>query len=90
MGVAWTLFETLFLKELYVNEAARGTGVGTMLMRSLAEIAIKRHCSRLEWHAERSNVDAQSFYAHLDVPVRDSKLVYRAQGETLRQLANRR
>ena len=47
-------------------------------------------CSRLEWHAERSNVDAQSFYAHLDVPVRDSKLVYRAQGETLRQLANRR
>lgn len=84
------LTRSLFLKELYVIESARRTGVGKMLMQSLAEIAIKHDCSRLEWQTDRPNADAQRFYAQLGVPVDDSKLSYRAQGDALRELANRR
>ena len=86
---AANLTRSVFLKEQYVIEAARGAGAGKALMRRLAEIVIEHDCSRLEWHAERSNLDAQAFYAQLGVPVRDSKLFYRAHGGTLRELAGR-
>lgn len=84
------LTRSLFLKELYVAQTARRTGVGKLIMQSLAEIAIKHECSRLEWHTDRPNTEAQRFYTELGVPVDDSKMFYRAQGETLRELANGR
>src|SRR5262249_9159318 len=36
------LTRSLYLKELYVGEQARRTGVGTLLIRSLFEIAVRR------------------------------------------------
>jgi GNAT superfamily N-acetyltransferase len=84
------LTRSLFLKELYVIESARRTGVGKLMMQSLAEIAITHGCSRLEWQTDHPNRDAQDFYAQLGVPVDDSKLFYRAQGEALRDLASGR
>jgi GNAT superfamily N-acetyltransferase len=82
------LTRSLFLKELYVIEIARRTGVGKLIMQSLAEIAIKHDCSRFEWQTDRPNNDAQHFYAELGVPVDDSKLFYRVEDEALRELAN--
>jgi GNAT superfamily N-acetyltransferase len=84
------LTRSIFLKELYVTQRTRRTGIGKLIMQALAEIAIKHDCSRLEWHTDRPNADAQRFYAQLGVPVDDSKLFYRAQGEALQQLANGR
>jgi GNAT superfamily N-acetyltransferase len=84
------LTRSIFLKELYVIENVRRSGVGEILMRTLAEIAIKHDCSRLEWQTDQPNADAQRFYDLLGVPVDESKLFYRVQGETLRDLANGR
>lgn len=82
------LTRSLFLKELYVIESARRTGVGKAIMQSLAEIAVKNECSRVEWQTDTPNTDAQRFYAGLGVPVDDTKLFYRAQGDALHTLAN--
>jgi GNAT superfamily N-acetyltransferase len=82
------LTRSLFLKELYVVESARRTGAGTAIMRSLAEITIKTGCSRFEWQTDRPNAEAQRFYAKLGIAVDESKLFYRAQGDTLQELAN--
>ncbi len=79
---------SVFLKELYVIETARRAGVGKAIMRSLAEIAVKNDCSRLEWQTDTPNTGAQRFYEDLGVSVNGSKLSYRAQGEALRRLAN--
>jgi GNAT superfamily N-acetyltransferase len=84
------LTRSLFLKELYVTDTARRTGLGKLIMQSLAEVAIKHDCSRVEWQTDRPNNDAQHFYTELGVPVDDSKLFYRAQGEALQELANGR
>lgn len=84
------LTRSLFLKELYVIESARRTGVGKEIMRTLAETAIKHDCSRLEWQTDQPNTAAQRFYAELGIAVDDTKLFYRAQGDALRDLANRR
>lgn len=78
------LTRSLYLKELYVIQAARRRGVGKLLMRSLYEIAIKHDCSRVEWTTDRDNPDAQGFYAELGVLVNESKLFYRLEADELR------
>ncbi len=81
------LTRSLYLKELYVIEAARRTGVGKLLMRHLYEIAVKQDCTRVEWTTDSGNTDAQRFYAELGVRVSESKLFYRIEGEELRRAA---
>jgi GNAT superfamily N-acetyltransferase len=77
------LTRSLFLKELYIAERARRKGVGKLLMEHLHALAVKRGCSRVEWNTDRENLDAQRFYADLGVPVDESKLFYRVQGDDL-------
>jgi GNAT superfamily N-acetyltransferase len=81
------LTRSLFLKELYVIEAARRTGVGKQLMQALFEIAVKNDCSRVEWQTETSNEYARHFYAELGAPTFEGKVFYRLEGDALRHAA---
>lgn len=71
--------QSLYLKELYVGAAHRRKGVGKLLMDGLREIAAKHECSLMEWTTDDTNRGARRFYAGLGVPVRTSKLFYRAE-----------
>jgi GNAT superfamily N-acetyltransferase len=84
------LTRSLYLNELYVAVAARRSGVGKQLMRALFETAVKLECSRVEWTADRENVDAQAFYELLGAPLNEGKLFYRLEGEQLRCMADGR
>jgi GNAT superfamily N-acetyltransferase len=79
---------SLFLKELYVVEPNRRHGTGRILMNELCRIALETGCTRVEWQTDTGNPNAQRFYATLGVPVDDSKLFYRLDGEALRQAAS--
>lgn len=81
------LTRSLFLKELYVVEASRRTGVGKQLMAAIFEIAVKHECSRVEWQTETANADARAFYSKLAGQELDGKVFYRLEGEALRQVA---
>ncbi|OOO19700.1 GNAT family N-acetyltransferase [Agrobacterium pusense] len=50
------------LKELFVVEAARGSGVGASLFDRVAEHASARGASILRWTALPDNHDAKKFY----------------------------
>jgi ribosomal protein S18 acetylase RimI-like enzyme len=78
------LSRSIYLKELYVSEAARGQGIGKLLMQQLYNTAAKHGCSRVEWTTDRNNLDAQGFYSQLGVLVQESKLFYRIEGDDLR------
>eukprot|EP00520_Triparma_pacifica_P012620 CAMPEP_0118633404 /NCGR_PEP_ID=MMETSP0785-20121206/979_1 /TAXON_ID=91992 /ORGANISM="Bolidomonas pacifica, Strain CCMP 1866" /LENGTH=377 /DNA_ID=CAMNT_0006524277 /DNA_START=341 /DNA_END=1471 /DNA_ORIENTATION=+ len=52
----------LHLEDLYVDEKYRGKGVGGVLMRTLAKIAVKNGCKRFQWQALDWNVKAIEFY----------------------------
>jgi GNAT superfamily N-acetyltransferase len=80
------LTRSLYLKELYVIDAARGRGVGKVLMTELCNVALQNRCSRLEWTTDRDNLGAQQFYSSLGVPVKESKLFYRIEGDDLERL----
>jgi ribosomal protein S18 acetylase RimI-like enzyme len=79
---------SLYLKELYVSTKARRTGVGKLLMQHLYDTALKNDCSRVEWTTDSDNQEAQLFYAALGVPVKESKLFYRIEGDELTRRAN--
>jgi GNAT superfamily N-acetyltransferase len=78
---------SLYLKELYVAEPARHQGAGQLLMQHVFRLAVEHDCSRVEWTTDRDNPAAQRFYARLGVPVKESKLFYRVEGDELRQQA---
>ena len=72
------LTASLYLKELYVAEAYRRTGVGRLLMDALYDVARRRGLSRVEWTTDTSNVGAQAFYESLGARPLASKIFYRA------------
>jgi GNAT superfamily N-acetyltransferase len=70
--------KSLYLKELYVAQEHRRTGVGKRLMDALHEVARAEQCSRVEWTTDADNSDAQRFYDELGVPANASKIFYRS------------
>jgi GNAT superfamily N-acetyltransferase len=68
---------SLYLKELYVAESHRRSGIGRLLMDQLFDIAKAHGCSRVEWTTEQSNVDARRFYESLGSRLQEAKLLFR-------------
>jgi GNAT superfamily N-acetyltransferase len=68
---------SLFLKELYVRDAYRRSGVGRILMDELFKLAAEQNCSRVEWQTDRPNTDAQQFYNSIGVTPIEDKIFYR-------------
>lgn len=75
-----------FLKELYVAESARGSGVGEGLMRAVARAVRERGGTRLEFTTDAPNESARRFYARMKAPIVE-KVFYRYHGADLEALA---
>ena len=59
------LRNNLFLEDLFVEPACRGTGVGLALMRHLARRAVAENCGRIEWRVLNWNRPSIDFYQRL-------------------------
>jgi GNAT superfamily N-acetyltransferase len=77
----------LYLEDLYVQPAARGTGLGRQLLVALARIAVERDCGRFEWSVLDWNVSAQEFYARMGAAMLPDWRICRVTGEALHRLA---
>ncbi|MEK6349517.1 MAG: GNAT family N-acetyltransferase [Burkholderia sp.] len=77
----------LYLEDLYVRPACRGTGIGTRLLRALAALAVERRCGRFEWTVLDWNQPAIDFYERLGATVLPDWRVVRVTGEQLAALA---
>ncbi len=84
---ALTEHGALFMKDLFVADTARGTGIGTHLMHHLANLAVELGCKRFDWTAETDNPNALAFYGKLGAPRVQEKVYYRLTGETLAEFA---
>jgi len=78
---------TLYLEDLFVRSAHRGAGIGTALLRHLAQIARDRGCGRMAWAVLDWNSAAIDFYAGLGARPTAGWSVYRLEGEALGRLA---
>jgi len=76
----------LYLKDLYVVEAARGLGIGTRIIQFLAAFAIKNEIGRIDFTTDRDNAAAQRLYSALGGVVKE-KVYYTLPTEVLSALA---
>ena len=77
----------VYLEDLFVRPAARGSGLGKALLAELARIAVERDCARLEWSVLDWNEPAIGFYKALGAKPMDEWTVFRVDGTALETLA---
>jgi GNAT superfamily N-acetyltransferase len=74
----------LYLEDLFLEAKYRGSGAGTRLMQTLAEVALKLQCSHLVWQALDWNTPALTFYNKIGAAVVDGLCTTRFAGESLK------
>ena len=77
----------IYLEDLFVRPAFRGSGVGSALLRYLAEIACRRGYGRLEWAVLDWNEPAINFYEQMGAQAMDEWTTYRVTGRSLEAMA---
>jgi GNAT superfamily N-acetyltransferase len=83
----WAGVHGIYLEDLYVRPAARGTGTGRALLATLAQICVERGYPRLEWVVLNWN-PAREFYHAIGAVQMDEWLPYRLTGAPLARLAD--
>ena len=84
----WEGVHGIYLEDLYVRPAARGTGAGRRLLATLAALCVERGYARLDWWVLTWN-PARDFYHAIGAKPMDEWVPYRLEGEPLRLLAGR-
>ena len=73
----------LYLEDLYVQPAFRGSGVGAALLKHLAALARQRDYGRFEWSVLDWNVDAIGFYERMGATLLPEWRICRVTGDAL-------
>ncbi len=79
----------LYLEDLFVRSEHRRQGIGTALLKQVAQLAVERHCGRLEWSVLDWNENAIAVYEHLGATVLPDWRICRVTGSHLIDLAHR-
>lgn len=89
LEIAFTfdLRPTLLLKELYVAEGRRGSGLGEALLQQVARFALSIDAGRLKWDVLTGNGRAEAFYQRLGGKPERKWMGYRMDVPELEQLA---
>jgi GNAT superfamily N-acetyltransferase len=77
----------LYLEDLYVQPAQRGTGLGKALLEHLGRLAAERGCGRFEWSVLDWNENAIRFYENMGATVLPEWRICRISGERLAAFA---
>lgn len=92
LALYYTTFSTwlgrpgIYLDDLYVRPASRGSGLGKALLTHIARTAYARG-GRLEWAVLNWNEPAIGFYKKLGARPQSDWTVYRLAGDALREVA---
>ena len=85
----WRGTHGIYLEDLYVDPAHRGSGIGGALMGALAAEARERGFERFEWWVLDWNRQAIDVYEALGAEAMSDWTVYRLSGDALQRLAAR-
>ena len=80
----------LYLEDLFVETAHRGSGIGKALLQRLAALAIERGCGRFEWRVLDWNEPSIRFYESLGGVLMHEWLLVRLTGQPLERFASGR
>lgn len=83
----WTGKSGIYLEDLFVTDAARGTGAGRALFRALAREAQRRGCARIDWAVLDWNTPAMDFYRAIGGGPQSGWQPWRLDGAALEAMA---
>jgi len=86
----WRGTHGIYLEDLYVSPAHRGSGLGRELLRTLAAVCVERGYSRLEWSVLDWNAPSIEFYKAAGAVPMDGWTVYRLTDDALTDFAEPR
>jgi GNAT superfamily N-acetyltransferase len=75
----------LYLEDLFVQPAHRGSGIGQALLEHLGALAVQRGCGRFEWSVLDWNQDAIGFYQRMGATVMPEWRICRISGDALQR-----
>lgn len=84
----WTGTHGIWLEDLYVAPAHRGSGLGFALLRTLAGVCVDRGYHRLEWWVLDWNEPSIAFYRSLGATPQDEWTRFRLDGRPLAELGD--
>ena len=87
VGLIRELAEFEYLEDLYVQPAHRRHGLGQLLLRHLAQIAVARGYGRFEWSVLDWNENAIGFYEKMGAAVLPDWRICRVTGDALAAFA---
>ena len=79
----WRGVHGLYLEDLYVRPAHRGSGLGRALLATLAGVCTERGYARLEWSVLDWNAPSIAFYRSLGAVPMDGWTTFRLDGAAL-------
>jgi len=82
----WEAGPGIYVEDLFVDEAARGHGLGQALMAAVAQIAQARGCGRVDLNVMHWN-PTRDFYQRIGMRHMNDWLPYRMSGEAIAELA---
>lgn len=85
----WQGVHGVYLEDLYVSPAQRGTGLGVALLQALAVECAERGYGRLEWSVLDWNAPSIAFYESLGATAMAEWTTYRLTGDALARLGHR-
>ena len=77
----------IFLEDLYVKPERRSQGVGSALIRRLAQLGMERGCGRIEWEVLDWNAPAMRFYESVGAELQSGWSTYRMRRPAMERLA---
>ncbi|MDA1367818.1 GNAT family N-acetyltransferase [Glycomyces algeriensis] len=82
----WTGKHGIYLEDLYVDPASRGSGYGAALLRELARICEVNGYQRIDWSVLKWNEPAIGFYESIGAVPMDEWVGYRLSDAALKAL----
>ncbi|QYJ03300.1 GNAT family N-acetyltransferase [Nocardioides panacisoli] len=82
----WEGVHGVYLEDLYVRPAQRGSGLGKALLATLARECVEHGYGRLEWVVLDWNAPSIAFYESLGARPLSEWTTYRLTGDALREL----
>jgi GNAT superfamily N-acetyltransferase len=79
----WEGVHGIYLEDLYVQPAHRGSGLGKALLRNLGEIAVQRGYARVEWSVLDWNAPSIAFYESIGAVGMKGWTTFRLTGAAL-------
>ena len=77
----------LYLEDLFIIPEKRGLGYGKAILKYLANIAVERHCGRMEWICLDWNAPSLAFYRSIGAIPMDEWTVQRMHEEVVKNFA---